>query len=64
MGVRQPEYYRDRATLAAAPRPLVMTRPAVYRQRMIVFLGVIAIVVLMLHAQALQFFLRNPPSIR
>ncbi len=38
-----------------------MTRPAVYRRRMIVFLAVIAIVVLLVHAQAVQFFLRNPP---
>jgi len=44
-----------------APRYAPMTRPALYRQRMIAFLAVIAIVVLMLHAQAVQFFLRNPP---
>jgi hypothetical protein len=38
-----------------------MTRPAIYRQRMIIFLAVIAIVIVMLHAQAAQFYLRNPP---
>jgi hypothetical protein len=38
-----------------------MTRAAVYRQRMIAFLAVVAVVVGILHAQALPFFLRNPP---
>lgn len=64
--MRHREHRRDRApggaSVRAAGPPLpVMTRPALYRQRMIVFLAVIAIVLLMLHAQAVQFFLRNPP---
>jgi hypothetical protein len=62
MILRQPERHPDRAALrAAAPGHAVMTHPALYRQRMIVFLAVIAIVVVMVHAQAVQFFLRNPP---
>jgi hypothetical protein len=64
--MRHREHHRDRApegasVRTAGPRFPAMTRPALYRRRMIVFLAVIASVLLMLHAQAVQFFLRNPP---
>jgi hypothetical protein len=45
---------------AGPPSPL-MTPPARYTLRLVVFLAVIAVVVVALHAHAVHFFLRNPP---